>query len=85
MAELSAILAAGEIPAIESANITAGGDNVITKASIAISILALDGIPLPEIPAASAGENHIFFNTDNNRVCWKAPGGLIFRFRLQLI
>ena len=44
-----------------------------------------DGISLPSIPASDAAPNSIFFNTDNARVCWKSPGGLVFRFRMELV
>jgi hypothetical protein len=43
------------------------------------------GIKLPELPASEAGDNSLFFNTDNDRVCWKATGGLVFKLRMQLL
>ena len=44
-----------------------------------------DGIKLPEIDGPGADNNSIFFNTDNDRVCWKSSGGLVFKFNMVLI
>ena len=34
---------------------------------------------------ADANLGAIFFNTDNQRVCWKSQGGLVFKLGMSLI
>ena len=90
--ELEDILASGDIPIVKAAQIVEAGTAIAVAGdpyppppAVVSSDPGAGGIPIPAMPAADAMENRIFFNTDNDRVCWKAPGGLVFRFRMQLI
>ena len=97
MADLSQLLNDGVVPVINAGQeLQVGGEPQPPAAlrqqvddqgvSIAdIQSALADGINLPEIAGASAEGNSIFFNTDNDRVCWKSSGGLIFKFNMQLI
>ena len=43
------------------------------------------GHVLAVVAGADANNGAIFFNTENQRVCWKSPGGLVFKFNMQLV
>lgn len=81
--ELRNIMASGELPALTLGTLQVR--QTVERLDAYVDELQTTGVPLPELPAADAAENRVFFNTDNNRVCWKAPGGLVFRFRMQLV
>ena len=81
MAELADILASGDIPKIDAQELDEAG----VPLELVILAAYSDGIGLPQIPAANAETNSIFYNTDIDRVCWKSNGGLVFKFNMQLI
>jgi len=83
MAELTDILASGDIPAIDAGEINENGVSLLALILIIQAQLA-DGITLPEIDGATANENSMFFNTDTGLVSWKSHGGTILRFNLSL-
>lgn len=59
--------------------------SVIDARVINIELRLADGIGLPGVDGSSAKNNSVFWNTDIDRVCWKSPGGLVFRFNMRLI
>ncbi len=90
MAELQDIMNSGDLQALLLDTLSVKPSiqalqTAVTNIDNLVNNELAQGIPLPQIPAADATENRVFFNIDNNRVCWKAPGGLVFRFRMQLI
>ena len=97
MADLAQLLNDGVVPIINAGQELQVGGEAQPPATLLAKVDSMgvdiddvkarlaDGIKLPEIDGAGADTNSIFFNTDNDRVCWKSAGGLVFRFRLQLI
>lgn len=80
MAELADILASGVLTAVNAQELEKDG----IPLALIIAANYADGIRLPEIPSVNAENNSIFFNTDNDRVCWKSRTGTVLRFQLAL-
>lgn len=83
MAELADILLSGDIAEIDLDGMTV--KQTLVALELLESINESHGVDLPSISAADAWNNRVFFNTDIDRVCWKSPGGLVFKFRMQLV
>lgn len=82
MADLKVILASGDIEEIKVAQ-----QNVVHEGSFRMVLeeALSDGISIPVVESADAGNGAIFFDPTAGQIRYKSPAGILLRFRMQLI